>query len=374
MNEIMLAAAAVILSVLVSVLIFRNANLNQQASIRKIMQEHSDSESEKQADFQQHLNGQMLAYQNGLEDTVRAELMRMSQSSAAQMERLDARMNDSLLRGFEKTGSSFAAMKEEMERITKTQESLQQLSSSINSLQSVLIDKKTRGTYGEVELYSLLEQVFGTNDQRWRKQYHLSSGAIADAVIVSPKPLGLICIDSKFPLENYNRMMDSSLSKTYTDAYRNVFCKDVKKHISDIADKYISPPETAELAYMFVPAEAVFAEIYGHFDDIIQYSYQRNVYIVSPTTLMAYLTAIRAIYLGQERNDRVEDIQKEYAKLSLEFERFEKRFRQVSSDFQRTNQDIHSLETTFEKIHSRFADVSAVKFDEIGDSVHDNEI
>ncbi len=370
MNEPVLIAAAV----LVSVLIVRNANLNQQASIRKIMQEHSDSEAEKQADFQQHLNGQILAYQNGVEDTVRAELMRMSQSSSAQMERLDARMNDSLLRGFEKTGNSFAAMKEEMARITRTQESLQQLSTSIDSLQNVLTDKKTRGTYGEVELYSLLHQVFGTNDQRWQKQYHLSSGVIADAVIVSPRPLGLICIDSKFPLENYNRMMDSTLSRQYGDSYRNAFAKDVKKHISDISDKYINPPETAEMAYMFVPAEAVFAEIYGHFDDIIQYSYQRNVYIVSPTTLMAYLTAIRAIYLGQERNDRVEDIQKEYARLSQEFERFEKRFRQVASDFQRTNQDIHSLETTFDKINSRFADVSAVKLDEKGDSFNDNQV
>ena len=118
------------------------------------------------------------------------------------------------------------------------------------------------------------------------------------------------------------------------------------------------------MAYFFVPAEAVFAEIYGHFDDVVQYSYQRSVYIVSPTTLMAYLTAIRAIYLGQQRNAKVEEIQQEYQKLSQEFERFEKRFTQVSSDFGRTYQDIHMLETTFAKMSSRFADINAVRLND----------
>lgn len=361
---LIIAAVAIILCVLICVLITRNFNMHQQIAIRRMIQENADSENEKRADFQQHLNGQMLAYQNGMEDTMRAELSRMSQSSAVQLERLDARVNDSLMRGFEKTGNSFAMMKAEMARISAAQLNLQQLSSSIDSLQGILNDKKTRGTYGEVELYSLLEQVFGSNDARFQKQYHLSNGTIADAVILSPQPLGLICIDSKFPLENYNRMMDSDCSRDQQVQARNGFARDVRKHISDIADKYINPPETAEMAYLFVPAEAVFAEIYGHFDDVVQYSYQRSVYIVSPTTLMAYLTAIRAIYLGQQRNAKVEEIQQEYQKLSQEFERFEKRFTQVSSDFGRTYQDIHMLETTFAKMSSRFADINAVRLND----------
>lgn len=374
-SGIMFAAAIIIAALviaLVAVLLSR-IQLHQKIEMQQLLDRRSEEDSQRMQEFQQRISGQMLAYQNGLEDTVRAELQRLGQSSSSQLERLDARVNDSLLRGFEKTDQSFALMKAEMARIQSTQENLKALSQQLSSLQGVLTDKKTRGVFGEVELYSLLEQVFGRNDARWQRQYHLASGVIADAVLLSPRPLGLICIDSKFPMENFARMSAPGLSKAQEEAYRTAFARDVRKHITDIAEKYILPPDTAEVAYMFVPAEAVFAEIYGRFPDLIQYSYEKNVFIVSPTTLMAYLTAIRAIYLNQERNEKAAEMQEEYQKLGLEFDRFVRRFNNVSGDFTKTAADIHDLETTFQKMHVRFDEISAVQLGSDQDGEERNE-
>jgi len=371
-TDVLLIAGAVILilAAVLSAVLYSRFQLHQKMEFQKLMMQQSEQESQRMQQFQERISGQMLAYQNGLEDTVRAELQRLGQTSYSQLERLDARVNDSLLRGFEKTDQSFAMMKAEMARIQNTQENLKALSQQLSSLQGVLTDKKTRGIFGEVELYSLMEQVFGRNDSRWQRQYHLPGGAIADAVLLSPKPLGMICIDSKFPLENFTRMSSPGLTRMQEEGYRSAFAKDVRKHISDIAEKYILPPDTAEVAYMFVPAEAVFAEIYGRFPELIQYSYEKNVFIVSPTTLMAYLTAIRAIYLNQERNEKAAEMQEEYQKLGLEFDRFVRRFNNVSGDFTRTAADIHDLETTFQKMHLRFDEISAVQ---LGGSEQDGE-
>ena len=137
----------------------------------------------------------------------------------------------------------------------------------------------------------------------------------------------------------------------------------MKKHVRSIASKYILPQETAEFACMFLPAEAVFSYIYASCDEVVQYSYEEKVYMVSPTTLMAYLTAIRAIYLGVQRNEHVEQIQQELKHLQVEFERFHKRYQTVGSDFERTYQDMRQLQITAGKIVKRFEEIQEVQLD-----------
>jgi DNA recombination protein RmuC len=360
---ILLFALILLAAVIVIVFMMNHANLNQQIAIRKMLNESEKAKDDEMDQFRTQVSQQMMSFQNGMSESIRSDLNRLNESTTSRLNRIETSVNDSLLKGFEKTNQSFTSIKEQMARIDETQQSLKNLSTSIAGLQNVLTDKKTRGTYGEIELYSLMQSVFGVNDARYQTQVHLSNGTIADCVLFAPQPLGKIVIDSKFPLENYNRLFDEKLSAADKESIRAGFRRDVKKHIADIAEKYIIPGETAEVAYMFVPAEAVFAEIYGHFDEIVQYSYQMNVFIVSPTTLMAYLTAIRAIYLGQERNEKVVEIQQEYIKLSREFERFSTRFDAVAKDFDRTYKDVRDVGVTTNKIINRFHEIEAVQLD-----------
>jgi len=360
---ILLFAVILLAAVIVIVFMMNHANLKQQIAIRKMLNESEKAKDDEMDEFRTQVSQQMMNFQNGMSESIRSDLNRLNESTTSRLNRIETSVNDSLLKGFEKTNQSFTSIKEQMARIDETQQSLKNLSTSIAGLQNVLTDKKTRGTYGEIELYSLMQSVFGVNDARYQTQVHLSNGTIADCVLFAPQPLGKIVIDSKFPLENYNRLFDEKLSAADKESIRAGFRRDVKKHIADIAEKYIIPGETAEVAYMFVPAEAVFAEIYGHFDEIVQYSYQMNVFIVSPTTLMAYLTAIRAIYLGQERNEKVVEIQQEYIKLSKEFERFSARFDAVAKDFDRTYKDVRDVGVTTNKIINRFHEIEAVKLD-----------
>ena len=297
-----------------------------------------------------------------LREKVSKELMQfefqVSQSLKDQLALMENRMHEGIHRNFSMTSDSFSYMMKQMTSIQKTQENLDGLASSLSSLQMILADKKSRGIFGEVQLYSILESVYGINDQLFQKQYKLSNGAIVDAMLFGPSGIGLIGVDSKFPLENYNRMFDDSLSLIEKNQAQKLFKQDVVKHIKDIHMKYVNTDETGDFAYMFVPAEAVFAYIYGQMDDVVQLSYQYRVFIVSPTTLMAYITAMQAIGLGQKRNEKVEWMQKEFGKLAVEFERFSSRFDVLMKDYDKLYKDMHSVSITSDKILHKFERIS----------------
>lgn len=339
--------------------ILRDFERGQNKEILEIKEKLSDEMSE----MKEKVNSDLFLFQNQLSSNMRDDFTKLNDTTVNRLVTIEEKVNASMQKGFSTTYESFTKIMEQMARIDTTQKSLENLSTSIGSLQNVLTDKKNRGTFGEVELYSILENQYGLNEKRYARQYKLRDGKIADAVLFAPDPLGMICIDSKFPLENYNRMYNDELSKEEREKAKNLFRNDVISKIKDIASKYIVPGETAEFAYMFIPAEAVFAEINGRFDEVIQLSYRLHVYLVSPTTLMAYLTAMQAIYLGQEKNEKVAEIQNEFIKLSKEFERFETRFEKVSNDFNKTYNDMKDVGITAGKIITRFKDIDAVKLD-----------
>ena len=355
-------------------LVHRN-NLKQQLAIKEMLDKSSHLQDEELDRFQASLSNQLLMYQNNMSDALRNELVRLNQSSADSLNKLGERteqrlaqfnqnVNDNLLKNYEKTNESFLSLNKQVVVLQKAQEDITSLQDSIVDLQNVFLDKKSRGTFGEVELASLMKQVFGINDKRYMMQKQLSNGYIADCVLYESEPLGMIAIDSKFPLENYNRLIDNNLSKIEHNEAENLFKKDIKKHIDDISKKYIIPYETAEIAYMFVPAEAIFAEIYGRHDDLVQYAYSKHVYIVSPTTLMAYLTAMRSLYINQEKNEKAKEIQIEYAKLEKEFERFNTRYTTMVKDFEKIYKDMQDITITTNKLINQFKTIHDFEFED----------
>lgn len=268
---------------------------------------------------------------------------------------IEEHLTNNIIKTSEITNNTFNQINERLIKIDDNQKALDDLSTNIISLKDVMVDKKTRGAYGEVELYSILEQAFGTDKHFYDKQVTLPNGSRVDALVHGFGSLDDICIDSKFPLENYRRMYDKDLSQTEKDKAKNSFKADVSKHLNDISSKYIIPGSTAPMAYMFVPSEAIFSEIYGNFPELIDKAYELKVYVVSPTTLMAYITAIKSIYLGIKKNEKAKEIERLLLDLSVEFTRLKDRSETLQRDFERIIPDFEKMFVTENKIIKRFA-------------------
>ena len=275
---------------------------------------------------------------------------------------INEKVNTRLDENFEKTNKTFMNVIERLSKIDEAQKKIETLSTDIVSLQSILTDKKTRGIFGEVNLKHILTSVFGEkNDNIFRLQHTLSTGVIADSVVFAPEPLGTIAIDSKFPLEHYQLMVDKSLTQDMRDNYEKMFKQDMKKHIDAISSKYIISGETADQAILFLPAEAIFAEVNAYHQDIINYAYKKRVWITSPTTLISTLTVVEMIIKNMERDKYTSIIHEELNKLGLEFVRYKERWDKLAKSIQTVNKDVENVTITTDKITKKFEAINKVE-------------
>ena len=290
------------------------------------------------------------------------------------LDMMNTKVEERLSKGFEETTKTFGNVLERLSKIDEAQKKIEALSSNVVSLQDVLTDKKSRGIFGEVQLYQILASVFGErNDKIYQRQYKLSNGTIVDSVIFAPEPMGNIGVDSKFPLENYRKMYDIELTAIERENARKEFSINLKKHIDDISSKYIIPGETSEQAVLFLPAEAVFAEINAYHTDIIEYAYRKNVRITSPTTLMSVLTTLQVIMTNIERDKYAHVIQEELMKLNKEFDRYQERWNTLEKDIEKVSKDVKNITTTSNKISKRFSEISNVNLIEGNDKERKND-
>lgn len=280
---------------------------------------------------------------------------------------IDNKVNNRLDENFEKTNKTFTSVLEKLAKIDEAQKKIDNLSTDIISLQGILTDKKARGTFGEVNLKHIMNSVFGNDTRLYEMQHKFNTGEIADCVLFAPEPLGLVAIDSKFPLENYQRMVDKNLNQSVRDMAEKGFVQDVKKHIDDIAKKYIIPNVTSEQAFMFLPAEAIFAEVQAYHQELVDYAYKKKVWIVSPTTLISTLTTIQIIVKNVERDKYASIIHDQLKLLDVEFRRYKERWDKLSNHIETINNDVKDLHTTSEKICKKFDSINKVEFKEIED-------
>ncbi len=305
-------------------------------------------------------------FKNDLSRDINKDFVSLNEQLEKRLILINEKVNERLDQNFEKTNKTFTDVLARLSKIDEAQKKIETLSTDIVSLQSILTDKKSRGIFGEVNLKHILTSVFGEkNDSIFRLQYKLSTGVIADSVIFAPEPLGTIAIDSKFPLENYQMMVDKNLSKSERENYEKLFKADVKKHIDAISSKYIIMGETADQAIMFLPAEAIFAEINAYHSDIIDYAYKRKVWITSPTTLISTLTVVQMIIKNIERDKYTTIIHDELNKLGLEFMRYKERWDKLSRSIQTVNKDVDNLNITTDKITKKFESINRVDVKEI---------
>ena len=305
---------------------------------------------------------EMGEFKSDLNHNMNDEFIKVNETLEKRLIMINEKVNERLDSNFEKTNKTFMNVIERLSKIDEAQKKIDNLSTDIVSLESILTDKKTRGIFGEVNLYHILTSVFGEkNDKIYRTQYTLSNGTIADSVLFAPEPLGTICIDSKFPLENYENMTNRKINQEDREKYIKLFRIDMKKHIDAISNKYIIPGETTNQAILFLPAEAIFAEVNAYHQDIINYAYKKHVWITSPTTLISTLTVIEMIIKNIERDKYTGIIHEELNKLGLEFARYKERWDKLAKSIQTVNKDVENVSITTDKITKKFENINKVE-------------
>ncbi len=303
-------------------------------------------------------------FKSDLSRNINDDFTKLNEQVEKRLLMINEKVNERLDQNFEKTNKTFTSVLERLSKIDEAQKKIETLSNDIVSLQSVLTDKKSRGIFGEVNLKHILVNVFGENqDNIYQLQYKFDNGYIADSVLFAPEPLGLIAIDSKFPLENYQIMVDRGVSDAERIQAEKNFKIDVKKHIDAIASKYIIPNVTADHAILFLPAEAIFAEINAYHPNLVKYAASKKVWITSPTTLMSLMTIIQTVLMGLERDKYTSVIHEELNKLGIEFGRYRDRWDKLSRTIQTVNNDVENIHKTTEKITKRFDSINNVKIE-----------
>ena len=246
-------------------------------------------------------------------------------------------------------------LRELLYRLDQTQEQLREISQKFFSFQQILQNKQARGALGEAQLSVIVRELLP--ERCFSLQERLSNGCRADCVVFLPPPIKALVIDAKFPLENYRRLTDPDLSTSEKETAIRQFKADVRKHILDIAEKYIIPGETAEGAVMFIPAEAIFAEIQAHHPDLVELAQRKRVWLASPTTLMAVLTTALAVIKDYSAGEKMAQIRQELGYLAQDFGRFQDHMEKLLRRFDLTYQEAQKLVSTGGKILKRFRQI-----------------
>lgn len=301
---------------------------------------------------------------NRLAESLNNNFNLLNEKISKDLEKINLRVEERLNEGFNKTNQTFVNILERLSKIDEAQKKIDSLSTNIVSLQDILTDKKSRGTFGEVQLNNILVSIFGDqNSKVYELQKKLPNDTLADAVLYIPDPIGSICIDSKFPLENYQRMIDKTISEHERKQYEKDFKTNIKKHINDISSKYIISGHTSEQAIMFIPAEAIFAEINAYHQDLIDYAGTKKIWLASPTTLMSMLSTIQVVLRNLEREKYASIIHEELNKLGKEFKRYKTRWDSLAKDIKKVYDDVDNIYITSNKIEKRFENISKVEIE-----------
>lgn len=317
------------------------------------------------SDFEQRFGSMQQSIEMRLGEMSKESIESFAKSNNELHELLQKRLNDisgqveqRLNKGFEKTTETFTDVVKRLALIDEAQKRITELSSNVVSLQEVLTDKRSRGAFGEVQMAGLIRNVMPEGS--YALQHTLSNSTRVDCMMFLPDPTGHIAIDSKFPLNSYQKMMDDEAADIDRMNAEKQFRLDIKKHIKDISEKYIIADETADGAIMFIPAEAVFAEIHAHQPQLVEEAQRARVWMVSPTTLMAVLTTARAVLKDSATRKQVHVIQEHLVNLAKDFDRFRKRMDNLSKHIQQANKDVEEVNISATKISGRFERIEKV--------------
>ncbi|KEJ90369.1 DNA recombination protein RmuC [Sulfitobacter donghicola] len=331
------------------------APLSQQLHRLGSGQEQLRGNLQTVSDTQAHAQTQLI---QSLETRLATVQLQMQQ----QLAQMQERTNQSLHGSAQRTTTSLTQLQERLAVIDKAQNNITKLSGDVLSLQDILSNKQTRGAFGEIQLNDIVSKALPSDSYTMQKT--LSNGRRADCLIHLPNPPGPIVIDAKFPLEAYEALHRAQSDWELKSAVANMRTS-VRKHIRDIAEKYILDGETADGALMFLPSEAVYAELHANFPELVREGFDARVWIVSPTTCMATLNTMRAILKDARMREQAGEIRKTLRLLHRDVELVVERVGKLDTHFRQARDDLEGIGTAAERAGKRAARLDNFDFEEV---------
>jgi DNA recombination protein RmuC len=351
-----LASAAFLVLLALLALLWRGRD-----SARNATERLAESQMELAGRLSQFAESQLVA-QSSLAERMQAQERLLLRTLDERLNQVSQRVTETLHKQAVDTANTMGDLKERLAVIGKAQENITKLSADVISLQEVLSNKQARGAFGETQLADQVRNALPPSAYAF--QATLSNGSRADCLLTLPNPPGCIVIDSKFPLESYHALRNAREDRDRIEARRN-FAADVLRHVNDIASKYIIPGETADSALMFLPSEAVYAELYAELPEVVEKSHRARVYIVSPTTLMATLHTIRAVLRDAQMREQAGLIQKEVAAMGDDVSRLDTRVAKLQQHFGQAEEDLRQIRISTEKVQKRAVKIQELDLDEV---------
>lgn len=329
-----------------------------QEQLRGGLQTVSDTQATAQNQVIQTVEARLASVQQQMNDRLADNAMK----SARALNDMQDRMKDTLHGTSKQTETSLTRLQERLATIDKAQDNITKLSGDVLTLQDILSNKQTRGAFGEIQLNDIVSKALPTDS--YRLQATLSNGKRADCLIDLPNPPGPIVIDSKFPLEAYEALRNAQTDREAAEAARGMKAS-VRAHIKAISEKYILEGETADGALMFLPSEAVYAELHANFPELVREGFAARVWIVSPTTCMATLNTMRAILKDARMREQAGAIRRELGLLHKDVDRLGERVGNLDRHFGQASKDIAEIKISADKAGRRAQRLDNFDFEEI---------
>ena len=383
MEYAVLALSIVTFLLVVGILVFVIKNNNKkvdnslnQMELGKIMHQIEALENNIQKDIElavskemikvmesdtksQELNNEKLErFQKNIVESLNARFEFINNQINEKMAEINKKVEEKMKAGFESTTETMTQVRERLKVIDEAQKNIESLSKDVVSLRNIMEGNQTRGQYGEYQLSMVLHNVFGDTVGCYQEQYTIKRSkdgddVRADAVVFMPEPNKMICIDSKFPFQDYERLFDAE-NEEERETYKKEFARAVKQHITVIKDKYIIDGKTAPEALMFIPNDGVFAFIHHELQDVVEYAREKKVILTSPSTLPAILVTINMVRIEAERAKNVKEISRQLAILGKQFELFAKEWDALSRQLETAKRKRKKLDSRVNRITSKF--------------------
>ena len=327
-----------------------NIKLSVSEEITKVMEQTQKSNE---------LNNEKLErFQAGITESLNKRFDALNKQIDDKLIEINKKVDEKLAEGFKSTGETMAQVRERLQAIDAAQKNIEKLSSDVVSLKSVLEGNQTRGQYGEYQLSMVLHSVFGDTTGCYQEQFTMKKvkdgdDVRADAVVFMPEPNKMICIDSKFPFQDYQRIFETDIQEE-KDRLTKEFGNAVKKHITVIKDKYIVEGKTAPEALMFIPNDGVFAFIHHNLEEVVEYARSKKVILASPSTLPAILVTINMVRIEVERSKNAEEINRHLQRLAKDFEMFGREWDKFSNALEQTGKRREELDHRVGRITNKF--------------------
>lgn len=350
---------------------FHQTILQFNDSVNQKLLDTSTASNQTIGDFRVKINAELNLFNEKINQRMIDEFTKLNEQVDKKMTGINEKVEQRLTQGFTATNETFQNIITRMATIDKAQTNIEKLSTEMVSLQSILSNNQARGVFGEFQLNQILYASYGDNPKLFQTQYSIkeakgSKEAVrADAVIFMPPPHHLICIDSKFPFANYVRLFGDKLQDQEEEKLLSAFAADVKKHITDIAAKYIIEGVTADFACMFVPSDGILTLLHSRLPNVIEWASLKNIVILSPTLTIPLLTSFKAIIFDYERNKNATEIRNQLKLLNRDFIKFSESWSKLNENIRRLGEQSGQVDNRVHQITSKFDQIKLTNFEQI---------